>query len=52
MAYDFLKEREEELNGQLLMKDVTIGNLKQTINELHQEKSIENSEKNAAQRKI
>lgn len=30
--YEILKAREEDLNGQVLMKDVTIGNLKQTIN--------------------
>ena len=34
------------------MKDVTIGNLKQAINELNQEKLIELSEKNEKERKV
>lgn len=37
--FEALKAKEEELNGQLLMKDVIIGNLKQTLNELHQDKN-------------
>ena len=51
-SFDVLKSREEDLNGQVLMKDVTIGNLKQAINELNQEKLIELSEKNASERKV
>ena len=37
--FEALKAKEEDLNGQILMKDVTIGNLKQTLNELHQDKN-------------
>lgn len=49
---DVIKAKEEELNGQVLMKDVLIGNLRQAINELQQEKSKEVYERNGYERKI
>lgn len=38
-TYELLKAKEDDLNSQLLTKDVLIGNLKQVINELQQEKN-------------
>lgn len=50
--YEVLKAREEDLNGQISMKDMLIGNLKSTINELSQEHNKELNEKGAYERKI
>jgi chromosome segregation ATPase len=50
--YDVIRAREEELNSQVLTKDVTIGNLKSMINELQQDKNRDISDKNALERRV
>jgi len=47
-----LKGKEEDLNGKILSKDLLIGNLKQTIQDLSSEKSRDTQEKNVLEGKI
>lgn len=39
VSLEGLRVKEEEINGQLLSKDILIGNLKQTINDMQVEKN-------------
>lgn len=39
VSLEGLRAKEEEINGQLLSKDILIGNLKQSINDMQVEKN-------------